>query len=236
MKAQMKTSPKRVLAFPPIVASLAWLCALSASGSWGSAQREQAPRPATSDRSDDDADRQERLALGKRAFEENCLMCHAAEMAAGQRLTSAQWTTEVDKMIGWGAPLPPELKDDLLAYLTSSFSPSAAPAALARIKLAQALAPIAPEPNLPSGDAARGAPLYVAQCANCHGPDGRGAELGTSLVEKPVLNRPSEFSTVIRAGRRRMPGFDKVLTGAQVVDIFAWLREQRSPSMASLKQ
>ena len=47
----------------------------------------------------------------------------------------------------------------------------------------------------------------AAQCATCHGPDARGADLGTCLVEKEVLLRPADYDEVVRKGRRRMPGF-----------------------------
>src|SRR5437660_401544 len=62
----------------------------------------------------DDDERQERLDLGRRSFQDNCLMCHADDIAAGQRLTAQQWVTVVDKMIGWGAPVPADQKSDLL--------------------------------------------------------------------------------------------------------------------------
>lgn len=55
---------------------------------------------------DDDA-RAERLASGRLAFRDNCLMCHSEEMTTRSRLTEKQWATELDKMIGWGARSPP---------------------------------------------------------------------------------------------------------------------------------
>ncbi|HEV3122322.1 MAG TPA: cytochrome c, partial [Isosphaeraceae bacterium] len=70
----------------------------------------------------DDAGQDEQLELGRRSFQDNCLMCHADDMTVKLRLTASQWSAEVDKMIGWGAPVPPEQKDDLIAYLTATFS------------------------------------------------------------------------------------------------------------------
>jgi mono/diheme cytochrome c family protein len=175
----------------------------------------------------DDEERAEQLALGKRTFQENCLMCHADEMTARQRMNTAQWTAEVDKMIGWGAPVPPDQKDGLIAFLSTEFSPPAPLVPPERTRLAAALATIAPEPgDLPAGNPQRGAPLYTSSCANCHGPEGRGADLGTNLVDRPVLFRPTEFVTLVRDGRRRMPGFQKALTDAQAADILAWLRQK----------
>lgn len=50
-----------------------------------------------------------------------CLNCHSAEMALQQRLTDKQWATAVTKMMGWGAPVPEDQKDALVAYLAEHF-------------------------------------------------------------------------------------------------------------------
>jgi ubiquinol-cytochrome c reductase cytochrome c subunit len=177
----------------------------------------------------DDDEREERLEIGRAAFRDNCLMCHAEEMSGRLRLSEKQWTAELDKMIGWGAPVPPEQKGPLLAYLVSQFSdPKASPVAPpARMTPREALAVDRPEGPMPSvGDPSRGATLYTAHCATCHGPEARGGDLGTCLVEKPVLQR-SEFAEVVRQGRRRMPGFVAALKPEQEADILAWLRTRR---------
>jgi mono/diheme cytochrome c family protein len=177
----------------------------------------------------DDEEREERLAMGRMAFRDNCLMCHSEEMTARLRLTEKQWATEVDKMIGWGAPVPPELKAPLLDYLISAFS-SAAAAPVAppeRMTFRAALASIRPEGSALAGDTSRGAALYLQQCATCHGQEARGGDLGTCLVQKPVLFRPAEFNEVVRKGRHRMPGFAAALKPEQEADILAWLRSQQ---------
>src|SRR4051794_36592716 len=75
-----------------------------------------------------DPDREDRLDVGKAAFRDNCLMCHAEELTTRARLNEKQWTTEIDKMIGWGSPLPTEHKGPLLEYLMSEYSdPKASP-------------------------------------------------------------------------------------------------------------
>jgi ubiquinol-cytochrome c reductase cytochrome c subunit len=177
----------------------------------------------------DDIDREEQLAAGKMAFRDNCLMCHGEEMTSRLRLTEKQWVTELDKMIGWGAPVPAELKAALLDYLISAFSdPSRAPVAPPeRIALRDALALVRPEGPPVSGDATRGAALYAANCTTCHGPAATGGDLGTCLVEKPVLVRPAQYTEVVRKGRRRMPGFAAVLKPEQEADILVWLRTLR---------
>ncbi len=156
----------------------------------------------------DDSDREERLAAGKFAFRDNCLMCHGEEMSSRLRLTEKQWSAELDKMIGMGSPVPIELKPPLLEYLNSAFSgPGAAPVPPPeRITIRQALELIRPEGSVPAGaDVTRGAALYAAHCATCHGPAARGGDLGTCLVEKPVLVRPTEYSETLRKGRVHGP-------------------------------
>ena len=60
---------------------------------------------------------------GKAVADLACLQCHSASMAIQQRLTDKQWAKEVDKMIGWGSAVPPEKKDELVAYLAANFGP-----------------------------------------------------------------------------------------------------------------
>ena len=52
-----------------------------------------------------------------------CLSCHSADLIRQQRLNAKQWTANVDKMIGWGAPVPEDQKAALVAYLTAHFGP-----------------------------------------------------------------------------------------------------------------
>ena len=44
-------------------------------------------------------------------------------MVRQQRLTEKQWTAEVTKMVGWGAVVPEDQKDALVAYLLEHFGP-----------------------------------------------------------------------------------------------------------------
>jgi hypothetical protein len=62
---------------------------------------------------------------GKAAADRGCVFCHSADIVAQQRLTEKQWSAEVTKMTGWGADVPPESKDELVAYLTKNFGPDA---------------------------------------------------------------------------------------------------------------
>jgi len=92
-----------------------------------------AASPARSSFIDDDDEKAEARQVAEQAFRENCLMCHGADMTSRQRLTPKQWTVEVEKMIGWGTPLPPERKDGLIAYLSETYPTTLAPAPVERI-------------------------------------------------------------------------------------------------------
>ena len=59
---------------------------------------------------------------GKDVVDQSCLSCHGGEPISQQRLSRAQWTAEVDKMIRWGAEVPAEQKNRLLDYLSKNFS------------------------------------------------------------------------------------------------------------------
>ncbi len=86
--------------------------------------------------------------------------------------------------------------------------------------------PTVPEPI--GGRPESGAKLYEVHCASCHGPDARGGDLGTNLVEIPILaQRMEPYARVVRDGRRRMPGFAEVLKPEQEADLLAWLRQRR---------
>jgi len=59
---------------------------------------------------------------GREVLDQACLSCHGGEPISQQRLSRAQWTGEVDKMIRWGADVPADQKARLLDYLAKNFS------------------------------------------------------------------------------------------------------------------
>jgi DMSO/TMAO reductase YedYZ molybdopterin-dependent catalytic subunit len=61
--------------------------------------------------------------LKPEGYQTACLTCHDEGMMVQQRLTPAQWDREVNKMVGWGAPLKPEDREAILKYLASQFAP-----------------------------------------------------------------------------------------------------------------
>ena len=60
---------------------------------------------------------------GKTTADVACLKCHSADMLRQQRLNEKQWTANVVKMAGWGADVPEDKRDELIAYLVKNFGP-----------------------------------------------------------------------------------------------------------------
>jgi DMSO/TMAO reductase YedYZ molybdopterin-dependent catalytic subunit len=56
-------------------------------------------------------------------YQTACLICHDEAMMVQQRLTPAQWDREINKMVGWGAPLEPGDREAILKYLSTQFHP-----------------------------------------------------------------------------------------------------------------
>lgn len=77
--------------------------------------------------------------------------CHGPSLIAQQRLDRDAWTREVEKMIRWGAEVPPAEKGALINYLTSLFNTSR------------------PRPNtskiVPDG---KGKNVFQISCMSCH--------------------------------------------------------------------
>ncbi len=59
------------------------------------------------------------VAAGETVFTRACRVCHDDDQSAQQRLTSAGWGREVDKMVRWGAKVSADEKAPLVAFLTS---------------------------------------------------------------------------------------------------------------------
>jgi mono/diheme cytochrome c family protein len=177
-------------------------------------------------RAQDDEEAALRRALGERAFRENCLICHGPEMTTSQRLSAEQWKAEMTKMIGWGAPVPADQVGDLTDWLIAEFPPGKPVDPPSRVRATELGGASAPEEVAGDGARARdthGAALYAQHCANCHGADAQGGDLGPILVERPVLVHPDEWGEVVLSGRRRMPGYAEVLSPGQSDAIRAWL-------------
>jgi hypothetical protein len=60
---------------------------------------------------------------GKAQVEAACYQCHSADLLVQQRLTEKQWLASVEKMIRWGANVPPKDKDVIVRYLARHYGP-----------------------------------------------------------------------------------------------------------------
>jgi cytochrome c6 len=77
-----------------------------------------------------------------------------------------------------------------------------------------------------------GAALYKTKCAMCHGADGKGdlpmgkklnvRDLGSPEVRKQT---DAELTTIITKGKGKMPAFEAKLTGEQIGQVVAYIRE-----------
>lgn len=165
---------------------------------------------------------------GKALVAQACLSCHTEQMLAQQRLTQAQWTKTVTKMVGWGANLDATEVAPLVAYLSASYGPDAGPYAIETITADEALAELAPTSDdpIPVGDADKGKATFIDKCSGCHGQDARGG-IGVLLVDRPILYRAKDLVAIVRKGRGKM--LPVRITDAELGDVLAHLRRLRNP-------
>ena len=87
------------------------------------------------------------------------------------------------------------------------------------------------------GEAGRGAQVFAAGCASCHGAEGRGGPKAGSIVDGSYLHLVSDQSlrTTVIAGRPDIgqPDWQSVvpgraLSGEEVTDVVAWLASLRT--------
>ncbi|HZS57047.1 MAG TPA: hypothetical protein VFA65_21765 [Bryobacteraceae bacterium] len=57
---------------------------------------------------------------GKQEEQHSCVQCHSLRLVDSQRLSKAGWEKEVNKMIGWGAPVSD--RQLLVDYLSQQYS------------------------------------------------------------------------------------------------------------------
>jgi len=124
--------------------------------------------------------------------------------------------------------------------------PSAAPAATAPAPAAAAPTPAAPIAAAATPpDAAKGATLYAANCASCHGPRGDGdGPVAAALVPKPAKHHDGVYMNaltnehlfkVIKEGgpavgkSPMMAPWGGVLSDAQIWDVVAFVRSLADP-------
>lgn len=156
----------------------------------------------------------------KQALELNCRSCHSLSYVTQQRMTVAQWTATITKMRGWGALLDESQVGPLALALSTSRGPQE------RLPMVEVrdVAPFVVEAEAPvaAGAVARGKTLFETRCLVCHGADAHGG-IGVNLVDRPLLQQPSQFAQFVKAGRGRMPPHPD-LGPAQYGELLAWLR------------
>lgn len=156
----------------------------------------------------------------------HCNVCHSNEMIEQQRLTLPQWKAELVKMEGWGATLPKDYHDITAEHLHKKFLPDRDPEP-PRVEPQQALRESRQADQAAVTEIERNAPatadLFARQCANCHGADGIGNDLGPRLTGRPILTRPDQFEKLIVAGRGRMPAFVQTLKQDDLNALRRWL-------------
>jgi mono/diheme cytochrome c family protein len=88
------------------------------------------------------------------------------------------------------------------------------------------------------GDPARGAQVYAARCASCHGPTGAGGAHGGSIVDGSYLALVSDqgLRTAVLVGRPAlgMPDWRgaraaQPMTAEEIADVVAWMIGKRGP-------
>lgn len=77
-----------------------------------------------------------------------------------------------------------------------------------------------------AADINEGRRVFEEQCADCHGPDGRGELPGTPDFQRgDALMRPDgELFAVISQGQGGMPAFEGLLDEHEILDVVAYLR------------
>jgi mono/diheme cytochrome c family protein len=94
--------------------------------------------------------------------------------------------------------------------------------AFAMCPCAQAAAQTQPASAGNTGNAEAGKDLYLRySCYACHGYDGHGGS-GARLVPLPMT--VTRFTAYVRDPRRMPPYTEKVLTDAQLADLFAYIK------------
>lgn len=178
---------------------------------------------------DDMRDNPDALALGEQLFSVYCAECHSED--------------------GTGTRGVPDLTTGALTYGDSAAAIRATitggrraemPAMgrdLGEVEIGQVVAYV----ETLGSDAAlgdyeqRGKAIYDAECAECHGPEGRGsADLGTpSLADDKWQHGGSMMNirlAITRGTESRCPAHEGELTAAETKLLTAWVLELRTPS------
>lgn len=97
---------------------------------------------------------------GREVVTTRCSSCHEADLIVQQRLSRAGWVRSVDKMVRWGATVPPADREAMIDYLAAHFAPTPAASHLVATAASEA--------------------IYKRACLGCHEDD---------LIESQRLSR-----------------------------------------------
>jgi mono/diheme cytochrome c family protein len=190
--------------------------------------------------------RPDKIASFELLYAENCAGCHGPNgrgAGAAIGLANAVYLAIADDAVltratahgGPGALMPAfarssggELTDEQVAILVAGIRAWARPDALGGA--------VPPAYAGAAGDPSRGAAVFAAACASCHGQGGGGGAKAGSVVDGSFLGLVSDqgLRTTVIAGRPdighpdwRGDGKGAPLTPEQVSDVVAWLASQR---------
>ena len=78
-----------------------------------------------------------------------------------------------------------------------------------------------------AADTLKGRSLYVANCAICHGQDGRSVMPGAPNFDRgttTLLRADMTLLRAIRAGKNAMPAFQGRMSDPDILDVIAFMR------------
>lgn len=80
-----------------------------------------------------------------------------------------------------------------------------------------------------AADPAKGRKLYAANCALCHGPEGRAVmpgapSFGNGAAPGALMRPDMVLLGAIRAGKNAMPAFQGRLADRDIMDVIAFMR------------
>jgi cytochrome c6 len=95
--------------------------------------------------------------------------------------------------------------------------------------LVMALALLTASSGVQAADPAKGQRLYSANCAVCHGFNGRSVMPGTPDFNQSGGLMRADFTLLatIRAGKNAMPSFQGILPDRDIMDVIAYIRTLR---------
>ncbi len=158
-----------------------------------------------------------------------------AELDRERMIRSVSYGRPETAMTGWKNRLSDSEIEVVVDYVIDSFMDANATARQAPDNAATPQSTRAdmslPMPAGLVGDASRGLPLYMANCATCHGTEGDGRGPRAYFINpKPrdflhtssraSYNRPALYESVSKGKlRTEMPAWDKVFTNQQIADV-----------------